>query len=127
MDHETAAHDAVPAVEASDVVGVVVRDCAIRLINFEHLDVSNVAAPPELSVLTMGSTLGVPVATGVGAVITDITELIDVEAMESHGESQIPDIVRLDAERATASHFTQVEGADDIVVSNESACCVASF
>ena len=126
MDHETAAHDAVPAVEASDVVGVVVRDCAITL-NFEHLDVSNVAAPPELSVLTMGSTLGVPVATGVGAVITDITELIDVEAMESHGESQIPDIVRLDAERATASHFTQVEAATKLTGSNESACCVASF
>ena len=109
MDHETAAHDAVPAVEAGDVIGVVVGSCAISL-SFEHLDVSNVAAPPELSVLAMVSILGVPVATGVGAVTTDITELIDVEAMESRDESY-QDIVRLDAERVTAFHFTQVEGA----------------
>ena len=123
MDHETAAHDAVPAVEAGDVIGVVVGSCAISL-SFEHLDVSNVAAPPELSVLAMVSILGVPVATGDGAVPVDITEFMDVEAMGSLGESR--DIVRLDAERATASHFTQVEGAGD-TVSNESACSVASF
>ena len=126
MDHETAAHDAVPAVEAGDVIGVVVNDFAISL-SKEPFDVSNVAAPPELSVLTMGSTLGVPVATGVGAFKVDITELIDVEAMESIEEKRCRDIVRLDAERATASHFTQVEGAEEIVFSNESACCVASF
>ena len=96
VDHETAAHGAIRAEKARVVISVVVGGgYTIRGLDIDHLDVSSVALITALAVLTMVAPSGVPMVASACTALTDITELMDVEAMESLRESC--EVVRLDA------------------------------